>query len=124
MNGFEIHDKDGNAIIINTLDEQICNLIGNPVHSKNYCYLGKESELLTYRDRSNAGNWFDILGWQIANNLSFQDIIDEYEKTFAEFIGEEDENGLIIDLKTIIPYHIMVLEFWIESGYTGHSVEY
>lgn len=31
MNQFEIHDKDGNAIILNELDRQACDLWGTQI---------------------------------------------------------------------------------------------
>lgn len=124
MSAFQILDKNNNAIPINKLDKEVCELVGNEQDNKYYCTLGKRED---YPDgfkgkwefHSRTTNWYDSIGWMIASEgKSLQDIIDYYTNVMKDFIGKKDENGVIITLESIYPYHTKVLNSWINKGYT------
>lgn len=125
MNAFKILDKEGVAIPINKLDEEVCNLFEIKVQPKTYCKLGKKEEFkdeLEYLFR--AQNWFDTIGWMIASeNKSFQDILDYYADIMKDFIGVVDDDGNTITLETIYPYQTKLLNHWIEKGYIAVQVK-
>ena len=124
MNAFQILDKDNNPISINTLDLEVCNITGNEQDSKWYCPLGNRKDYDSERKFLRyANNWYDTIGWMIAaNNKSFQDILDYYADTMKEFIGQPDEDGSIITLEVIYPYHTKLLNSWIEKGYQPKQI--
>lgn len=123
MKAFQILNKEGIAISINKLDEEVCAIVGVEVHPKDYCKLGKREEYKTNFDYICVSNWFDTIGWDIAQGLSFQDILDKWSDVMKEFIGQTDEQGNIITLETCIPYQYKVLNSWIEKGYQPISVD-
>ena len=62
MNAFQILDKNNLPISINTLDKEVCELVGNEVDEKYYCRLGKKlylffvgySSTLTFSNEKGA----------------------------------------------------------------------
>lgn len=124
MNAFQILDKNNNPIPINLLDKEVCELTGNEIDSKSYCPLGNikdhESRI---KFIFNTSNWYDTIGWMIASdNKSFEDILAYYADVMKEFIGELDENGTIITLELIYPYHTLLLNTWINKGYKAKQI--
>jgi len=124
MNAFQILDKDNNPISIGELDRQVCELTGNEIDKKHYCRLGNikdhKSEM---KYVFNTSNWYDTIGWMIASeNKSFQDILDYYADVMKEYIGKVNEDGTIITLEYIYPYHTLVLNTWINKGYKAKQV--
>lgn len=68
MNSFQILDKEGKPIPIKDLDKQACDFWQQEVHTKWYAHPQKRREdedEFSYISRQ--GNWFDIVGWNIAN---------------------------------------------------------
>ena len=128
MNAFQILDKNNLPVSITTLDKEVCELVGNEVDEKHYCILGKRSDYPdTHKGEmsylSNTSNWYDTIGWMIASEgKSFQDILDYYADIMKEYIGKQDENGNIITLEYIYPYHTKVLNTWINKGYTTKQI--
>ncbi len=124
MNGFQILDKENNPIGINALDKEVCDMVGNEVDKKQYCRLGRREDFEKELDYVfKTSNWYDTIGWMIASeNKSFQDIIDYYTEIMKEFIGKKDDDGSIITIETIYPYHMKVLNTWIEKGYKTKQI--
>lgn len=129
MNAFQILDKEGNAIPIGTLDREVCKIIGVDVDPKHYCKLGRRDDYPEgfkgeFDYQSNTYNWYDTIGWMIADaNLTLQDILQYYADNMKDYIGKQDENGNTITLETIYPYHTKVLNTWISKGYTTKQIK-
>lgn len=67
--GFQIKDKDGNALTMKQLDAEAAAFWKKEVHPKNYADPSEpraenESEV-SYLRRSMTSNWFDIIGYCI-----------------------------------------------------------
>ena len=128
MNKFQILNKNGEPIAINALDAEVCEIIGNDIHPKHYCVLGKRSDFPKgtrggFEFLSQTSNWHDTFGWMIAEeNKSFQDMIDYYTNVIKEWIGKVDEDGTVITVDLIYPYHMKVLRTWIAKGYTPKQI--
>lgn len=124
MNAFQIIDKDNNPIPINVLDKEVCEIVGVEPDPKWYCKLSKREDYnSTWDYLTNTSNWYDTIGWMIADeDKSFQDILDYYADIMKEFIGQEDEDGTIITLEVIYPYHTKVLYSWINKGYQAKQI--
>jgi hypothetical protein len=124
MNAFQILDNNNNPISINQLDKEVCEMVGNEIHSKNYCLLGKREDYKSNWDYiSSCSNWYDTIGWLIADTgKSLQDILVYYADIMKDFIGEVDENGNIITLEVIYPYHTKVLNTWVKKGYQAKQI--
>lgn len=60
LNSFQILDKDGKPVGMETLDKQACVIWGKEFSKKGYAFPGEGR--FAY-----SGNWFDTLGWIIAN---------------------------------------------------------
>jgi len=124
MNAFQILDNQGNPVSIGQLDREVCELTGNEIDPKYYCKLGNikdhESEM---KFVFNTSNWYDTIGWMIASeNKSLQDILDYYADIMKEYIGKIDEDGTVITLELIYPYHTLVLNTWINKGYIAKQI--
>jgi len=124
MNAFQILDKYNNPVPINQLDKEVCNLIGVESNPKYYCQLGKREDHKTEWDfLCKTSNWYDTIGWMIADTgRSFEEILEYYTESFKEFIDQVDENGVTITLEYIIPYHTKVIHYWMEKGYKTKQI--
>lgn len=124
MNAFQILNNENTPIPINKLDEEVCLIVGVEPHPKRYCLLGKREDYKSNWDYiSSCSNWYDTIGWMIASEgKSLQDILDYYTDTMKEYIGQKDENGNIITLEYIYPYHTKVLNTWINKGYIAKQI--
>jgi hypothetical protein len=123
MNSFQILDKDNNAISINELDKEVCEIVGNEVDEECYCVLGRREDYeSTWDFISKASNWYDTIGRMIAEGKSFQDILSYYADTMKKFIGKTEEDGTVITLEIIYPYHTKLLNSWINKGYTAKQI--
>lgn len=118
MNKFQILDKNGNAIAINDLDKEVCELFDISYHPKEYCKLGKRSDFTNdikgSWEYACVPNWFDIIGWKISQGESLQDIYDDYQKMLD---GSHD-----IKVEEAFPYRIKLLTYWINKGYVGKAL--
>jgi len=128
MNAFQILDREGNPISMGDLDREVCLLTGNEPDKKWYCRLGNEKDYPQTQKGHieyifGTTNWYDSIGWMIAfENKSFEDIIQHYTDLMQKFIGEIDEDGEIITIEKIYPYHMAVLVSWIEKGYKAKQI--
>ena len=66
MNSFQILDKEGNAIPINKLDEIAAKFWNQEPDSKKYAVPLPQSAFKDELDFCIQGNWFDVIGWNIA----------------------------------------------------------
>ena len=121
MNKFQILDKNGNAIIKNDLDKEVCELFDVPCHPKRYCKLGKRSDFTNdikgSWEYTCVPNWFDTIGWSLSEGKSLQDIYDDYQKILDSVEGSHD-----IKIEEAFPYEIKLLTHWINKGYVGKAL--
>jgi len=127
MNAFQILSPDNEPIPINVLDREVCVTLGIEVDNKQYCRLGKREDYPKgikgeWNYLSNCPNWYDTIGWMIADGKSLQGIIDYYTDIMKEYIGQKNEDGTIITIESIYPYHIKLLESWISKGYVAKQI--
>jgi len=71
-----INPKTNEPVPLNQIDEEICNLIGAPVHERRYGGSGE-----------NAWNWFDSIGWDMSQRRSYAEMREKYTKEI-DFYGE------------------------------------
>lgn len=57
--GFQIHNKDDQAINLNELDKEAAEFWGKTLDKASYAYPTKGPD--------HTGNWFDVIGYQIHN---------------------------------------------------------
>jgi len=74
MNSFQILDKENNPVQLNELDKIAAEFWGKEVQKKSYAspYKKRKDESnFEFSFRESAGNWFDVLGWAIANQGNY-----------------------------------------------------
>lgn len=74
MNEFQILNAEGEAISINTLDQEAAKFWGKPLDSKSYASPAKQREgegEYQFMSREMSANWFDQLGYAIANQGNY-----------------------------------------------------
>lgn len=138
MNQFEIHDKDGNAIILNELDRQACDLWGtqidnsrkgqwaSPYDAVKDKYLSGE---YTYGERKMKGevafwasrqNWFDRIGWQIASGkTTWEELREDILSIYLEHCIPIEE----IQQDIRIWGFVQLIELWKSKGYVPVSLD-
>ena len=161
MNKFQILDKDAKALTMAELDKEAAEFWGKEVHPKHYANpfpdkIADERASFAERmkiERENAWNnnfnWFDIIGWNIANQGTYtygwQNVVytmvtqslgeclvclnkDEPIK-LAEFVGDTEihlESSWEEKLYSIINYYkpfIDLINHWMAKGYMPVKVE-
>lgn len=161
MNAFKILDKNGKTLTMGELDKEAAEFWGKEVHPKHYAnpFLDKKiSKDASYSEairierenaRNNFSNWFDIIGWNIANQGNYttgwQNVVhsmitenlgeclvrlnkDEPIK-LAEFVGKGEihlgdswEEELYATLNYYKPF-VDLINHWMAKGYTPVKVE-
>lgn len=122
---FEIHDKEGKAMLIADLDAEACALWGKEVHPKEYAYpQHKPEKFASYKEEfefyTGKENWFDKIGWRIANhNLDWEEL---KAVILWPFLKHE------IPLEEIKSYpaiwgFIELIDLWESKGYTPVSIK-
>ena len=83
MNKFEILNKEAKALTMAELDKEAAEFWGKEVHPKHYANPFPEKKAsedapisekirIKYENaRNNACNWFDVIGWNIANQGTY-----------------------------------------------------
>lgn len=161
MNKFQILDKDAKALTMAELDKEAAEFWGKEVHPKHYANPfpdKKASKDASYSEKvnierenawNNNFNWFDIIGWNIANQGTYtygwQNVVhtmvtqtlggclvrlnkDEPIK-LAEFVGDNEihlESSWEEKLYSIINYYkpfIDLINHWMAKGYMPVKVE-
>ena len=161
MNKFQILDKDAKALTMAELDKEAAECWGKEVHPKHYANPFPDKvadERASFAERmkierenawNNNFNWFDIIGWNIANQGTYtygwQNVVytmvtqtlgeclvrlnkDEAIK-LAEFVGDTEihlESSWEKELYSIINYYkpfIDLINHWMAKGYMPVKVE-
>lgn len=129
MNAFQILDSKGQAIPINILDQEVCELQGKTPDPKWYCgfknpkdYPNGENDAKYILDEMTS-NWYDTLGWMIADKgYSFEDLINYYKDLMKEYLGQELEDGTVVTIEYIYPERMKLLNHWIKKGYKAKQI--
>ena len=161
MNKFQILNKENIALTIAELDKEAAEFWGKEVHPEYYANPFPDKKIskdASYSDairiecenaRNNASNWYDIIGWNIANQgdytYGWQNVVhtmvtqtlgerlvrlnkDEPIK-LAEFVGSgeihlEDvyEKKLYATLNYFKPF-VNLINHWMAKGYIPVKIE-
>jgi hypothetical protein len=136
--GFQIKDKEGNAIPINELDKEAAEFWGKTPDDKYYANPMPEpledatlSEKVRAEGSSMAMNWFDNIGWNIANPGNYTSgwnnvKVDLWQIQIASCVLKENK----VEVLEYVGYHydyielfLDLIDHWAEKGYTPHKVE-
>lgn len=142
MKGLKVLDKDGNALGINRVDREICELFGNEVDAKWYSVMVNKKEYIEKyieekkiedptREKFSTGyavatlpNWFDTIGYMCSNGgKTLDDVVEYYKETMKDYLGKPLDTGEIITLEMIYPGHLKVINYFKEQGYTLIGVD-
>ena len=161
MNKFQILDKDAKALTIAELDKEAAEFWGKEVHPKHYANpfpekrasedapLSEKMRIKYENARNNACNWFDVIGWNIANQGTYtygwQNVVhtmvtenlgeclvslrENEPIKLAEFVGDTEihlESSWEKELYSIINYYkpfIDLINHWMAKGYMPVKVE-
>jgi len=132
MNQFQIHDKDGKAIVINDLDHEACDLWGTKIDNEprgsyaspydkpgvydaymrgEYKYSGIVGEVAFYASRAN---WFDYIGWKIAQgNTTWKGLKDALLEVYRKYEIPDEE----VKKDPRIWGFIELIDHWESKGY-------
>lgn len=125
---FKMFNRENKQLSYKELDKEVAELWGfTPQNETEYAKPKSKSEfsdtLIGEFEYWSQSNWFDTIGWHMYKGLSLQEIIEDYEKVFEQFLGKTDENGEVITLKTIIPKEYELLRTWIKKGYRVEQIK-
>ena len=161
MNAFQILDKDGKALTMAKLDKEAAEFWSKEVHPKHYANpfpdkvadegasISEKIQIENKNALNNASNWFDVIGWNIANQNNYttgwQNVVhtmvaenlgeclvslnkDEPIK-LAEFVGDKEihlgdswEIKLFHALNYYKPF-VDLINHWSAKGYIPVKVE-
>ena len=146
--GFQIKNKDGQALAINKIDEEVAAFWGIPVHPKNYASPIKEFVLPEgYKKEDDKGvlwkkhfdsirdritlNWFDQLGYIIhsRNVTTWEQLREIYIAPYKKLVEEYKDTEEYEDAKRVILEEgnskklMDLIDFWESKGYTPHPVK-
>lgn len=157
MKKFQILNKDGVALTMSQLDGEAATFWGKEVHPKNYAnpfpdVMPKDDSLTSYIEaeienaRHNSLNWYDIVGYTIANqgdyttgwnniintmvseNLGRAIVGEQFE--LPEFIQIGDElhlpRRIEMRINAVLNYFrpfVDLIKHWESKGYTPISIE-
>lgn len=154
MNAFKILNAEGKAITMAELDKEAAEFWGKEVDPKHYANPfpkeeGDSFSAICANALNNAQNWFDIIGWNIANQGNYTTGWQNVAHTMvtealgsclvslhkdkpvrlAEFVGDNDihleescETRLYSTLNYYKPF-IDLINHWMAKGYTPVKVE-
>lgn len=161
MNKFEILDKNAKALTMAELDKEAAEFWGKEVHPKHYANpfpeekvsedapLSEKMRIKYENARNNACNWFDVIGWNIANQGTYTygwhnvvhtmvtenlgeclvSLRENEPIKIAEFVGDTEvhlESSWEEKLYSIINYYkpfIDLINHWMAKGYMPVKVE-
>lgn len=121
--GFQIKDKEGNAIVLNTLDAEAATFWEQPVDATSYA-----------SPKDMWGNWFDMIGYKIhspigprytsgwanvKHNMFLVSVGGFYKHLFNE--AELTEKMAAV-AKYLAPYY-QLMDHWEAKGYTPHQCQ-
>ena len=161
MNKFQILDKDANALTMGELDKEAAEFWGKEVHPKHYANpfpekrasedasLSEKMRIKYENAMNNSSNWFDVIGWNIANqgtytygwhNVVYTMVTEKLGECLvslrenepikiAEFVGDTEihlesswEEALYSTLNYYKPF-IDLINHWMAKGYMPVKVE-
>ena len=161
MNKFQILNKEGKAITMAELDKEAAEFWGKEVHPKHYANpfpdkkISKDtpySEAVRIERENamnNVSNWFDVIGWNIANqgtytygwhNVVYTMVTEKLGECLvslrenepielAEFVGDTEihlgnswEEELYSTLNYYKPF-VDLINHWMAKGYIPVKVE-
>lgn len=161
MNKFQILDKDANALTMGELDKEAAEFWGKEVHPKHYANpfpekrasedapLSEKMRIKYENAMNNSSNWFDVIGWNIANQGTYTygwhnvvhtmvteklgeclvSLRENEPIKLAEFVGDTEihlESSWEEELYSIINYYkpfIDLINHWMAKGYMPVKVE-
>ena len=125
--GFQIKNKQGIAIPLNTLDKEIAELFGVKCDTKEYISYPSRT------DQMPRSNWFDTLGWFIHNHGFNMFDLRTYILGTIFNAYEGVNHGSVLDLKIdlekvnacieVTKHQLQILDMWKEKGYSCHQVK-
>ena len=161
MNKFQILDKNGKALTMGELDKEAAEFWGKEVHSKHYANpfpekrasedapLSEKMRIKYENAMNNSSNWFDVIGWNIANQGTYTygwhnvvhtmvteklgeclvSLRENEPIKIAEFVGDTEihlesswEEALYSTLNYYKPF-IDLINYWMAKGYMPVKVE-
>ena len=161
MNSFQILDKDCKALTMTELDKEAAEFWGKEVNPKYYANpfpIKKASEGASYSEvmhierenaQNNGSNWFDIIGWNIANQGNYThgwrnvvhtmvtqslgecliNLNKDKPIELDKFVGDTEihlEDSCEVKLYSTLNYYkpfIDLINHWMAKGYTPVKVE-
>ena len=161
MNKFQILNKDGKALTMAELDKDAAEFWGKEVHPKHYANPFPDKvadERASFAERmkienenalNNVSNWFDIIGWSVANQGNYttgwQNVVHtmlaenlgeclvrlnkDKPIELAEFVGDKElhlgDNWEIKLYHTLNYYRpfVALINHWASKGYTPIKIE-
>lgn len=127
--GFQILNKDGEAIQIKQIDAEIAELFGVEVDVKWYASPPPYDDSL--KAKFDRQNWFDKIGWMIHYDklTTWDQILEKYLSAFQEIFDklgytteEEKRNDLTENLHDA-KYWFLLIDTFKEKGYIPKPVE-
>lgn len=161
MNAFRILDKNGKALTMAELDKEAAEFWNKEVHPKHYANPFPEKKVskdASYSEAvrierenalNNTSNWFDIIGWNIANQGNYTSgwrnvvhtmvaenlgeclvrLNKDKPIELAEFVGDTEmhlgnswEEELYATLNYYKPF-VDLINHWAAKGYTPIKIE-
>lgn len=161
MNAFKILDKNGKALTMAELDKEAAEFWNKEVHPKHYANPFPEKKVskdTSYSEAvrierenalNNTSNWFDIIGWNIANQGNYTSgwrnvvhtmvaenlgeclvrLNKDKPIELAKFVGDKEmhlssswEEELYATLNYYKPF-VDLINHWMAKGYTPVKVE-
>ena len=113
MNSFQILDANSNPIPMNIIDKEICAIWNKDVDPRSYANpaVQREGEKYTHFVlRSMGTNWFDVIGWSIANQSNYTS---GWHNVALKIL--EDANQALVDEKLNAVVATQTLEAMIEA---------
>ena len=92
-------NPEAGRVVLNTIDEEICALVGDEVHPKKYCR-----------------GWFDFIGRRLADGDSWDEVREAHLSLKARYPDDADLAAFQDDLVKITDW--LEANFTVESGYT------
>ena len=161
MNAFKILDKNGKALTMGELDKEAAEFWGKEVHPKHYANpfpnkvasenatISEKIKIEHENARNNGSNWFDIIGWNIANQgnctTGWQNVVHtmvvqslgdclvslrrDKPIELAEFVGDTEihlGNSWEEELYSTLSYYkpfVDLINHWMAKGYIPVKVE-
>lgn len=131
--GFQIKDKEGNAIGMKALDAEVAAFWGKECDPKWYATPHKVTPEMDECEAAfvnTTGNWFDTIGWNIHNPQSnwtsgWDNVKNSIWLICANGRYKEifEDLGVIYSIRVYMEPYFALIDHWAAKGYTPHKVE-